>query len=145
MTIGTVTTDIHIGPFIIPSNAQNMIMNNYADRNKLLVELVIPEPMKSNALATLQWIHQQKKFSKVILCSIHQIPREKKNLEKFLKNMQDVEFHFAIEGVKGKGSKFINEITKEAEIFSKAKILSSKKISWTGLNKILIDDEKLNI
>ena len=43
MTIATVTTDIHIGPFKIPSNGQNMIMNNYAQRNNLKVELVIPE------------------------------------------------------------------------------------------------------
>ena len=54
MTTASVTTDIHIGPFIIPSNAQNMIMNNYADRNKIKIELLIPEPMKSNSLSTLQ-------------------------------------------------------------------------------------------
>jgi aryl-alcohol dehydrogenase-like predicted oxidoreductase len=33
MTVATVTTDINIGPFKIPSNGQNMIMNNYAQRN----------------------------------------------------------------------------------------------------------------
>ena len=39
MTIVTVTTDINIGPFRIPANGQNMIMNNYAQRNNLTVEL----------------------------------------------------------------------------------------------------------
>ena len=39
MTVASVTTDIHIGPYIIPSNAQNMIMNNYAERNKISIEL----------------------------------------------------------------------------------------------------------
>ena len=52
MTVASITTDINIGPFKIPSNGQNMIMNNYASRNKLTVELVIPEPMMSNALET---------------------------------------------------------------------------------------------
>ena len=40
MTTATITTDINIGPFKIPSNGQNMIMNNYAERNKLIVELL---------------------------------------------------------------------------------------------------------
>ena len=30
MSVATVTTDIKIGPYKIPSNGQNMIMNNYA-------------------------------------------------------------------------------------------------------------------
>ena len=71
MTTATVTTDIHIGHFKIPSNGQNMIMNNYAERNNLVIETVIPEPMMSNALATVQWLHDNKKFNKIILCSIH--------------------------------------------------------------------------
>ena len=62
MTTATVTTDINIGPFKIPSNGQNMIMNNYADRHNLTVELVIPEPMKSNSLATSQWLHKERKL-----------------------------------------------------------------------------------
>ena len=35
------------------------------------IETVIPEPMMSNALATVQWLHDKKKFNKIILCSIH--------------------------------------------------------------------------
>ena len=76
MTIATITTDINIGPFKIPANGQNMITNNYAQRNNLSVELVIPEPMMSQALATVQWIHKERKLTKVILSSIHQLPVE---------------------------------------------------------------------
>ena len=64
MAIAIVNTDINIGPFKIPSNGQNMIMNNYAARNNLVVELVIPEPMMSNALATALWLHNDRKLSK---------------------------------------------------------------------------------
>ena len=39
MTVASITTDINIGPFKIPSNAQNMIMNNYADRKDLKIEV----------------------------------------------------------------------------------------------------------
>tara|TARA_X000000368_G_scaffold409767_1_gene392256 strand:+ start:1169 stop:1597 length:429 start_codon:yes stop_codon:yes gene_type:complete len=142
MTTATVTTDIHIGPFTIPSNGQNMIMNNYASRNKISVELVIPEPMKSNSLATLQWIHEERKLSKVILCSIHQLPKNIKNFDILLKNMINVEFHFALEGVKGQGNEFLKSIYKEAEIFMKTKIIDSKNTTWLDLNKIYTDEEK---
>ena len=100
MTIATVTTDINIGRFKIPANGQNMIMINYAQRNNLTVELAIPEPMKSNVLATLQWLHKERKLSRVILTSIHQLPTKKNELEELIKNMKDVEFHFALENLK---------------------------------------------
>lgn len=133
MTTATVTTDINIGPFIIPSNGQNMIMNNYAERNNLAVELVIPEPMSSNSLATLQWIHKDTKLTKVILTSIHQLPKNKLVIQKFLKNTKDIEFHFALEGTKGKGKFFLLNIIKEAEIFSRLKNINSFKKSWLKL------------
>jgi len=46
MSIATVTTDFNIGPFKIPSNGQSMIMNNYAQRKNLIVDLTIPEQMR---------------------------------------------------------------------------------------------------
>ena len=137
MTTATITTDINIGPFKIPSNGQNMIMNNYAQRNNLLVELVIPEPMMSNALATVQWIHKDQKLTKVILSSIHQLPNEKDRIEELLKNMSDVEFHFALEGISGKGKAFIMETIKEAEIFMKAQTIESTKTTWIDLHKTM--------
>ena len=137
MTIATVTTDINIGPFIIPSNGQNMIMNNYAGRNNLIVEFVIPEPMKSNALATVQWLHKETKFTKIILCSIHQLPKNKKRIDELLKNMKNVEFHFALEGISGKGKKFLNNCVNEARIFKKTRIIDSSKITWSNLYKMM--------
>ena len=78
MTTATVTTDIHIGHLIIPSNGQNMIMNDYASRNNISVEFVIPEPIMSNQLATTLWCHEDYNFSHIVLCSIHQLPKDKK-------------------------------------------------------------------
>ena len=63
MTTATITTDIQIGPFKIPSNGQNMIMNDYARRSKISIEFVIPEPIMSNELATTLWCHEDYKFS----------------------------------------------------------------------------------
>ena len=133
MSVATVTTDINIGPFKIPSNGQNMIMNNYAQRKNIKVEFVIPEPMMSNQLSTTQWCHNDYKFSKVILCSIHQLPKQNKNLKEFIKNMADVEFHFALEGLFGKGEKFITTCVNEAKIFEKATKLDTKKLNWLDL------------
>ena len=137
MTVATVTTDINIGPFKIPSNGQNMIMNNYAQRNNIIVELVIPEPMKSQALATVQWIHKERKLTKVILSSIHQLPVERDRIDELLKNMKNVEFHFALEGISGKGETFLIAAIKEAEIFMKSQSIESTKTTWLDLHKTM--------
>ena len=86
MTIAIINTDMNIGPFKIPGNGQNMILNNYAERNQLLVDEIIPEPFKSNALATTQWMHKKKKLTIIILCSIHQLPQD----EKRYKNLSQI-------------------------------------------------------
>ena len=136
MTTASVTTDINIGTFKIPSNGQNMIMNNYAERNNLIVEVVIPEPMMSNALATAQWLHNSRKLNKVILCSIHQLPVKQDRIDKLLNNMEDVEFHFALEGISGKGRNFLLERIKEAKKFMNAKTIDSTKTTWLELYKL---------
>ena len=144
MTTATITTDINIGPFKIPSNGQNMIMNNYAERNNLVVEIVIPEPMMSNALATAQWLHKERKLSKVILSSIHQLPTKQDRIEELLKNMEDVEFHFALEGISGKGRDFLLETIKEAKMFMKAEIIDSTKTNWLNLYKMMKTTKKID-
>ena len=136
MTIAIINTDMNIGPFKIPSNGQNMILNNYADRNKILVEEIIPEPFMSNALATTQWVHKKKKLKKVILCSIHQLPQKQKRIEDLINTMDDVEFHFALESISGKGSKFLLDCIKEAKMFMNAKTIDSTKTTWLELYKL---------
>lgn len=128
---------MNIGPFKIPGNGQNMILNNYAGQNGITVEEIIPEPFKSTDLATTLWTHERKKLSKVIFCSIHQLPQEKKRIEKVLKKMKNVEFHFALEGISGKGKKFLMECVEEAKIFKNAKIIDSTNTSWTKLYNLL--------
>ena len=142
MTTAIITTDINIGPFRIPSNGQSMIMNNYAERNNLVVELAIPEPLMSNALATVQWLHKERKLSKVILSSIHQLPIKQDKIEELLKNMEDVEFHFALEGISGKGRGFLLETIKEAKMFMKAQTIDSTKTTWSDLYTIMTKNKK---
>ena len=142
MTTATITTDINIGPFKIPSNGQSMIMNNYAERNNLAVELAIPEPLMSNAFATVLWLHKERKLSKVILSSIHQLPSKQDRIEDLLKNMEDVEFHFALEGINGKGRDFLLETIKEAKMFMKAQTIDSTKTTWSDLYKMITEDQK---
>jgi len=137
MSTATITTDINIGPFKIPSNGQNMIMNNYAERNNLVVETIIPEPLMSNALATVQWLHKEKKLTKVIMCSIHQLPTKQERIDQLINNMEDVEFHFALEGICGKGRNFLLECIKEAKMFMNAKTIDSTKTTWLELSKMM--------
>ena len=137
MTVATITTDINIGPFKIPSNGQNMIMNNYAQRNNIIVELVIPEPMMSQALATVQWIHKENKLTEVILSSIHQLPVDEDRINELLNNMEDVVFHFALEGINGKGKTFLIKTIKEAKIFMNSQNLESTKTTWLDLHKTM--------
>ena len=136
MTTAIINTDMNIGPFKIPGNGQNMILNNYAERNKIIVEEIIPEPFMSNALATTQWVHKKKKLKKVILCSIHQLPQKQKRIEDLINTMDDVEFHFALESISGKGSKFLLDCIKEAKMFKNAKTIDSTKTTWLKLYKL---------
>ena len=136
MTTAIINTDMNIGPFKIPGNGQNMILNNYAERNKIIVEEIIPEPFMSNALATTQWVHKKKKLKKVILCSIHQLPQKQKRIEDLINTMDDVEFHFALESICGKGSKFLLDCIKEAKMFMNAKTIDSTKTTWLELFKL---------
>ena len=116
MTIAIINTDMNIGPFKIPGNGQNMILNNYADRNKIKVEEIIPEPFMSNALATTIWVHKKKSLKKVILCSIHQLPQENKRINDLVNLMKDVEFHFALENIFGKGKYIFNKFFLKAQL-----------------------------
>jgi sporadic carbohydrate cluster protein (TIGR04323 family) len=141
MSTASITTDINIGPFKIPSNGQNMIMNNYATRNNLVVDLLIPEPMMSNVLATTLWLHNDGKFSKVILCSIHQLPVKQEKVEELLNNMEDVEFHFALEGISGKGRDFLLNCIEEARMFMNAQTIDSSKVTYLGLHGMMIRGE----
>ena len=142
MTTAIINTDMNIGPFKIPGNGQNMILNNYAERNKIIVEEIIPEPFMSNALATTQWVHKKKKLKKVILCSIHQLPQKQKRIEDLINTMDDVEFHFALESISGKGSKFLLDCVKEAKIFNEAEIIDSTKTTWSELYKLKQETKK---
>ncbi|MDP7195761.1 MAG: hypothetical protein QF864_06170 [SAR202 cluster bacterium] len=136
MTTAIINTDMNIGPFKIPGNGQNMIMNNYAERNNLVVEIFIPEPLMSNALATTQWLHKEKKLTKVIMCSIHQLPTKQDRIDELLSNMEDVEFHFAIESIYGIGKKFLHECIKDAKMFVDVQTIDSTKTTWSELYKL---------
>ena len=133
MITASVTTDMDFGPYKIPSNAQNMIMNNYADRFKLKVEIVIPEPIMSNQLGTTQWLSKEFNFENIILCSIHQLPDNEKYLSKIITNLGTANFNFAIEGLKGKGEKFLINCSEEAKYFSNTETIDTKKTNWIEL------------
>lgn len=141
MTIASVTTDINIGPYKIPSNGQNMIMNNYAQRNGLKVEVVIPEPIFSNELATTIWLNEGFKFTKIILCSYYQLPSNRKSLRRLLNSLGKVEFHFALEGLYGIGEGFINKCVNERSIFKSAQIIDGDDLDWLKLEKLFYEQK----
>ena len=74
--------------------------------------------MKSNSLATLLWIHEERRLTNVILCSIYQLPQNKIDFKKLVSKMNNIKFHFAIEGINGNGELFLNEIFEEVKYFS---------------------------
>ena len=51
--------------------------------------------------------------------------------------MQNVEFHFALEGISGKGKTFLLECINEAKIFKNAKTIDSSKTTWSELYKLM--------
>ena len=56
-----------------------------------------------------------------------------------LRNMSEVEFHFAIEGINGKGKNFLLSTFKEAKMFMNADAIDSTKTTWLDLHKITKD------
>ena len=52
MSTATITTDMNIGPFKIPSNGQNMIMNNYAEKNNFTVEEISAQDVDDVAVSS---------------------------------------------------------------------------------------------
>ena len=78
----------------------------------------------------------------MILCSIHQLPQERKRLKDLLNYMSGVEFHFALENISGSGKKFLKSCVMEAKIFKNAEIIDSSKTSWSQLYKLKIKYEK---
>ena len=70
------------------------------------------------------------------MTSIHQLPTKKNELEDLIKNMKDVEFHFALENLKGQGKDFLKETAKEAQIFMNASSIDNKEKSYLDLHKI---------
>ena len=133
MSIASVTTDINMGPYKIPSNAQNMVMNNFAQRMNKKIEIVIPEPIFSDKFATTQSLHEEFCFTDIFLCSIYQLPKQEVDWHKLLGNLPGVEFYFAIEGMKGNGAEFLKDCVKERDLFEQMEVIPQSETNWLDL------------
>ena len=120
----------NMGPFLIPSNAQNMIMNSFAQRCNKKIEIVIPEPILSDQLLTTQWLHEEFSFKAIFFSSIHQLPKSRSDLEQLCENMFDTEFFFAIEGEIGIGQEFLKSCALERDIFAGADTIDRERANW---------------
>ena len=69
--------------------------------------------------------------------SIHQLPTQQNRIENLITNMKDVEFHFALEGISGKGENFLNETINEVKMFKKSQTIDSTKTDWLDLHKTM--------
>ena len=123
MSTAIVTTDSFFGPWIIPSRGQNMITNHYAQSHDITVDAVIPEPLFSTQLLTTRWSKKSKSLSAIIMCSIHQLPKGEDVKEGFVDDMQDVEVHFVLENLSGKGRIFLLEMIDEAASFRECQVI----------------------
>jgi|GEM_PF-2782346 len=125
MTTAIVTTDPNFGPWNIPARGQNMITNYHAKSEGIVVNTVIPEPVFSNLMSTTRWVNNNRGLKKIILCSIYQIPwnAAANEVEAFINDLEDVEFIFSIEGIRGHGRDFLLKIIEEVKLFSAHKNL----------------------
>ena len=57
--------------------------------------------------------------------------------------MKNVEFHFALEGISGKGKNFLLSTISEAKMFSNSKVLDSNKTNWLNLYKMINPNRKI--
>ena len=51
--------------------------------------------------------------------------------------MEGVEFHFALEGISGKGRSFLLECIQEARMFMNAQTIDSPKTTYLGLYEMM--------
>ena len=139
MTVASITTDINFGPFVIPSNAQNMLMNYYAHRRGLSIEVVIPEPILSFSYATTAWLHREFTFSDIILVSLHQLPKSIEDVEFFKNSFSACIFHFVLEGEEGIVSSDFPRWVREIGQFRSAESISKLNLAWTDLYRMSKD------
>ena len=129
MNTAIITTDPVFGPWVIPSRGQTMIANNYAQIHDIKVDLAIPEPLFSNLLSTTSWSKENKGLTCAILCSIHQLPQRDDVFKVFLDDLVEIEFHFCLEVLSGKGRLFLSQMIEEAKIFQEAKIIKYNQVT----------------
>ena len=128
MNTAIVITDPAFGPWVIPSRGQTMITNHYAKNLGVKVDLTIPEPLFSNLLSTTRWSKDNKGLTCAILCSIHQLPQRADAVEGFLDDMAEIEFHFCLEALSGKGRNFLCRTIEEAKIFQQSQTIQYDRV-----------------
>jgi hypothetical protein len=139
MSAVIITGDVKFGPWVIPYRAQNAVSNAYATTNGIIVDTFIPEPIFSNLFDTTLWLRRNWDFKAVIICSILQLPNRDKDIARFIDQMADIEIHFAMEGLSGKGKPFLESIFKEASLFLSAGSIEASSVeSYGDLHKQLL-------
>jgi len=139
MVTAIVTTDPVFGPWNIPSRGQNMIMNFYAQSKGIPVDTIIPEPLFSKSLTTTRWVKKNKGLDRVLLCSIHQLTVEV--TEELIRDLSDVEVHFCLEDLSGKGGQFLEGVFSELKAFQETGVIPYESLeSYQELRSLLDED-----
>ena len=94
----------------------------------------------STALATINGCIKKIKNSYFMLNP--SVAPRKKRINDLIKLMSNVEFHFALESISGKGKKFLQECIKEAKVFKNAKMIDSSSTSWSELYSVMRKNEQ---
>jgi hypothetical protein len=58
------------------------------------------------------------------------------DFDTLVKAMPNVEFHFAIEGMKGSGKDFLNSVSQEVKIFNRCELINANNFGWLELQKL---------
>jgi len=127
MTTALVTTDPCIGPWVIPSRGQNLIIHAYASAKNIKIDTVIPEPLFSRELSTTRWVLKNKGLSRILLCSYHQLNPEKRS--QLIEELEPLEIHFVLEELTGKGTDFLTKVFNEIEIFQNTNSIPIEKLT----------------
>ena len=139
MSIAIISGQIKFGPWVVPHRAQNTVSNNYAKTHGIIVDTVIPEPIFSNLFENTLWLRKHWDLKTIILYSILQLPNRDKDIRRFTDKMADIEIHFAMEGLSGKGRKFLEKTFKEASIFLSVEVIEANSVhSYEDLHKQLL-------
>jgi sporadic carbohydrate cluster protein (TIGR04323 family) len=129
MSIITVLTGVNMLPWKIPQRAQQVIINDYLNKNSLFPDIIFSEGLFDEHFSRLTMMLEERKDIKIIvLTSIFQIPKSRSGIDIFKGLADAYEIRFALENVIVNNLANLNVVLNELVVARKLPVLENYNI-----------------